>query len=615
MSKSKKASNILVYILMAMLIAGLGGFGISNFSGGGTTVATVGEEEITAEEYYRAMVQAVRVQEASGATDLSFAALEAQQIPAQVRGQLAATAALNNETGRLGLSVDDNEVARMITQSSSFQGVDGTFDREAYEYMLDQNGWTVTSFEETVRDESARNILQASVAAGVSAPDALVDTLTEWFGEQRSFRWVKFDSTALTDALPEPTDADLTALYEADEDAFTLPTMKRITYALLTPDMLVDSVDLDEQALRDLYAERADQYVMPERRLVERLAFGTPEEATAARTSIEAGDIDFPTLVQDRGLTLDDVDLGEVSQDDLEQAGDAVFGLTEPGIVGPYPTNLGPALFRMNGILSASETTFEEAEPELRGELGRERARRMIEDLIADMDDRLAGGATVEDLASETGMQLGSVDYWSGAEADIVGYEAFRSSADALTEDDFPEVIGLDDGGVFVMRLEETLEPRLQPLEDVRAQVIAAWKAARSLELLKGMAEDARAQLDVGSSLGAGGMIVQEANNATRSTFLQDGVGALGETVFGLEPGASALVDAPDGVVLVVLDSVAPANPADPQIALFRQAMTQQMAQGIASDLFIYYAQQLTATAGITFNDAALNAVHTQLFR
>ncbi len=615
-TKKKSFSDYLMMGLMGLLILGLGGFGITNFSGGGTSIASVGDRDITAEDYYRAMVQAIRVEEASGATDLSLAALEAAGVPAQVRGQLIGTEALNNETDRLGLSVGDDEVARMITGSSAFDGINGDFDREAYEFFLDQNGWNVADFEQSVREESSRNILQASVVAGLAPPEQLSDVLTNWYGERRSFRWAVFAPDSLTSEILAPTEAQLEAFHGENTAAFTLPEMKRITYAWLTPEMLLDEVEIDEADLRALYAERADEYVIPERRLVERLVFGTAEEATQAREAIEAGESDFAATVEARGLTLEDVDLGEQTEADLGQAGAAVFGLEEPGLVGPYPTDLGPALFRMNGILQARETSFEQAEPELRSELGRERARRMIEDMITDLDDRLAGGATVEDLAKETGMEIGTVDYHAGAEAGIAAYTDFRAAAGALGEKDFPEILTLDDGSIYAMRLEELIEPRLQSLDEVRDAVLAGWEAAETRKALVAEAEAAKVELDAGKSLvDVAGLGVDSAENVIRSGFVEGLAPEVSNAVFAMKTGASAVVTTADGAVLVVLDSVAEPDADDQQIALFRMAMQQQAEQGIASDLFTLYARQMTATAGISINDAGLNAVHSQLFR
>ena len=59
------------------------------------------------------------------------------------------------------------------------------------------------------------------------------------------------------------------------------------------------------------------------------------------------------------------MDLGDVRKIDLGRAGDAVFAAAAGDIVGPLDSAVGPALFRVNAVLAAQETTFEEALPEL----------------------------------------------------------------------------------------------------------------------------------------------------------------------------------------------------------------------------------------------------------
>ena len=97
--------------------------------------------------------------------------------------------------------------------------------------------------------------------------------------------------------------------------------------------MMAGKVEVDEATLRALYDERVDQYVQPERRLVERLVFGTEDEAAGGggRASTRARR-PSTTLVEERGLTLEDVDLGDVARDDLGAARrDAVFALDGAG--------------------------------------------------------------------------------------------------------------------------------------------------------------------------------------------------------------------------------------------------------------------------------------------
>ena len=89
--------------------------------------------------------------------------------------------------------------------------------------------------------------------------------------------------------MAEPTEADLQAYYDAHIANFTRPEAKRITYVALLPDALAKDMPVDEQKLKDLYQNRISEFVIPEKRLVERLVYGTEAEAAAAKAKLDAG--------------------------------------------------------------------------------------------------------------------------------------------------------------------------------------------------------------------------------------------------------------------------------------------------------------------------------------
>ena len=56
-----------VWILLGVLVLGLGGFGISNFSGGMRTIGSVGGTEVTSQDYARALRQQLnQIQQQTG---------------------------------------------------------------------------------------------------------------------------------------------------------------------------------------------------------------------------------------------------------------------------------------------------------------------------------------------------------------------------------------------------------------------------------------------------------------------------------------------------------------------------------------------------------------------
>lgn len=609
MVKRSTASRTFVWVILGLLIVGLAGFGATNLSGTVRTVATVGDQTISVDAYARELQREIRAIEAQRGQALPISEVQAMGLDDRVLGRLMALAVLDDEAARLGLSIGDRNLQREILAIPAFQGPDGSFDREAYRFALQNAGLAEAEFEEDLRRESARTLLQGAVMGGARMPDTLTALLTDYVGARRAFTRARLGPDDLAEPIPEPTEDELRAFHEENTQLFVLPESRSITYAWLTPQMIQDEVELDEAALRALYDENEAQYNQPERRLVERLAFPTAEAASDAMAQLEVGGTTFEQLVDQRGLSLSDVDLGDVARSDLGAAGEAVFAAEPGAVVGPVETSLGPALFRVNAVLPARSTSFEEAEPELREQLAAERARRQIEAMAQDVDDLLAGGATLEELADETEMQLGRIDWSAETTGEIADYEAFRDAAAAVGAEDFPEVAYLEDGGIFALRLDEVLPPRPQPFEDARAAVRAAWERARTEAALAEQAREAVAAIEAGASFEDAGLEPTREDGLTRSAFIKGAPQGFMSRVFDLEPGAVEAIPGAGAVWVVRMDEVLP--PAEsPEMEALSEALGAELDQTLAQALFDAYLRDAQLRAQPMVDQRALNAVN-----
>ncbi|SFH34167.1 peptidyl-prolyl cis-trans isomerase D [Palleronia marisminoris] len=612
--KKNPIAKGLVWFVLLLLIVGLAGFGATSFGGSTQNVGEVGDTEIGIDRYARALQQEIRGFEQQTGQNLTITEAREFGLDQIVLQRLIATAALEDEADELGLSVGDTEVAESIQDIQAFQGMDGNFDAEAYRFALEQSGLTVTEFESQLRDETARSILQGAVIAGIQPPAAFVDALYQYARETRDLTLVRFAEP--TQPVPEPTEDDLRAYHAANEDTYTLPRRKEITYAWVTPEMMAGEVEVGEDAVRALYDERSAQYNQPERRLVERLVFADEAAAQEALAAIEAGDTTFGDLVDQRGLTLSDVDLGEVARDDLGAASEAVFALQEPGIVGPAPTPLGPALFRVNAILSAQETPFEEVAAELQAEASLSAARRALESEIEPAEDLLAGGATLEELAEETPFELNET-VWSPGDASedgasIDAYDTFREAAEQTEPGDFPEIGQLSDGSLFALRVDEVLDPSVQPFAEVREQVRADWEAAARRDQLVAQAEAALETLQNSAAVSLdtlGGEVMRRAD-VTRDAVIEFAPEDFVETAFALDERAATVVPTTDGAILVRVDSVNAPDAVEGDEA--RAGLRQAVGQGVAQDLTSSFTSAIEAQKGIALNQSAINAVLSQ---
>jgi len=608
-----KAQEAAVWILMSMLILGLGGFGVTNFSGGVSKIGSVGSTEISTDDYARALQSQIATFSQQIGQQISMQQALSFGIDRQVLQSVINRAALDNEAERAGLSVGDDIVAAEIMKMDSFKGTSGAFDREAYRFTLNRNRMTEAEFETNLRRDISRELLQGAVGGGFAAPKPMTDTLYAWVAERRGFSMLRLTEADLTTPVAEPTDTDLKAHYDAHVDRFTRPEAKRITFASLLPEAIAKDQPVDEAALKKLYEDRIAEFVVPERRIVERLVFPDQASAEAAKAKLDAGTT-FEALVAERGLTLDAIDQGDVSKADLGAAGEAVFATAEGGVAGPVESDLGPALYRVNGVLAAEETSFEAARETLAAEMQTDAARRAIGDRVEEIDDLLAGGATLEDLAKDAGLALATLDYVPGQQGDstIEGYPAFRSAAEAVQDGDFPEAIVLEDGGVVALRLDEIVPAAPIPFDEAKEAVAEDWRKEAVAKALSARAAEIKTALEGGAGIGSFG-IVDVTPETARSGFVADAPDSLLKDVFRMAEGAVQVIEAEGFTAVVQLDNILPAATDGEDAEALKASLEAQAGQAISQDAFAAYTAALTAEAGITLDQAAINAVHASL--
>lgn len=602
-SNSKPMTRIFSWILLGFLFLGLAGFGAANLGGSVQSIGAVGDRDIPVTTYARALQNELRATEAQFGQQLSMQQAQAFGITNRVLSRVVIETALDSEAEGIALSVDDAAVAKDLNNIQAFKGPDGQFSRENYRFSLKNAGYSETEFEESIRTESARTILQAAIIAGNTMPSTAIDTVLDYLTETRNITLTTLTADDLTQTIADPDPAVLETYYKDNIATYTLPERKQITYAILTPDMVLDQVDLSDDTLRAAYDARRDEFNQPERRLVERLVFLDADQARAKLAEINAGTTDFETVVADRGLALADIDIGDVTMSELGEASAGVFAANLDQVVGPFDTDLGPALFRVNGILVADVVTFDEARDQLFDELATESARRMIDAKSTEIDDAMAAGATLEDLEKEFGMRVDVLMYHDGTDAEVAGYPNFRAVASAVQDGDFPTVEPLNDGGIFSVRLDGIEPPAPMPLDEVMDQVSADWRTAQTRAALEAFANDAIASGAVAGS----------------STSLRDlkrtDVGAVATAeilaaAFEQSVGDKTVLMQNDNAVIVQLDAINKGDRDSDDTKALRANIEQQFGASLADDLFNVFATQIQQSAGISLNQQAINSVH-----
>jgi peptidyl-prolyl cis-trans isomerase D len=261
----------------------------------------------------------------------------------------------------------------------------------------------------------------------------------------------------------------------------------------------------------------------------------------------------------------------------------------------------------MNGVLMAQEVPFDQARAQLRDEVVADRARRLLADELDTYEDLIAGGATLAQLADETPMELGQIDWRTGDSDGIAAYEAFRVAAEAAQVGDFPELGVLDDGGLFTLEMTEAIPAAPQPLDDIRTQVVQDWQGAQIVARLRAQAE---AQISAPATDEDAAPPARFAG-ISRFDFLPDLSPAVLRAGFEMTTGETRLIEDGPQLHIVTLDAIHSPDLLQDNVVQIDRALREQLAQSLSQDLFAYFATALRAGQPIRVNQAVVDAVNS----
>ncbi len=615
----KSGSNPIVWSILAILVVGLIGFGGRVSSGiGASGIASVGGESVTTDDYVRAMQNEVQGLSQQFGQQLTMQQALAFGIDQTVLAKLVNAAALDAKAHDLGISVGDGTVRDNLLRTEAFKGVTGKFDPDTYRFALDRINMTPAEYDLNVREGSARDLIRTGISAGTTMPDSAATTLLAYSGEKRVYDWVILDASNLPTPVAAPTEVQAMAYYTAHNDQFMTPETREISYLSLKPADLVDQVTVSDEQLHEAYDSRIDEFDIPETRAVERLAFATEADAITALARLTSGAVTFEALVAERDLELADLDLGIIGKTALDpQTQVTVFSPTNPGIYGPAPSLLGPALFRVNAIFAAQSTTFEQAVPQLKQELALVEAAGLVADEAGKLDDLLAGGATMAEIDSETAFTLANISWYETITEGIAADPAFQAEAAALSQDEDRDPIDLADGGVAVLRLDSITAPALRPFNQVSAQAIAALKAEIESAKIAEYAASMQAEITAAKTLAAlaaeKSLTLHQSDPTLRTATIADAPTELINKLFEIKVMEAALLSGTGRADLIQLTAVTAFDPtAEANKAVMSEA-NRQLSEAAGNDLFAVFAQAAQDEAGVSINASLVQSVLARL--
>jgi peptidyl-prolyl cis-trans isomerase D len=485
-----KAGSLIVKGLFAILIVTFGIWGIGDIfrnRGPSTVVATVDGAAIGADALEAALQPALERMRQETGDSIDFRQARKLGVLDEVLGQLIDQKLAAAEAARLQLDVSDETLRGAILQNPNFRGADGMFDRAAFNAALAANHLTEDQYVARLRAEIPRADLLRAVTVGARTPPTLVDRLYRYRDEQRIADIVRLPAAAAGD-VGQPSEAELSAFYDAHKDSFRAPEYRAVTIESLSPAELARQITVPEAELRQEYADHQGEFVVPERRQVQQILAPSEAKAKEAESALAGGRNWREVAATIAGQSADTVDLGLVKRDELpKELADAAFALplNQPGA--PIKSPLGWHILKVVRIEPPATESFAEAKSKLAARVAHDRAVGRIYKIADQLDDALAGGDTLEEAGKKFGLKqtvVAALDERSlgpdGKEPALpIAPAEVAKTAFAVEAGQISRVTETNDNALYVLRTDKVTPPAIKPLAAVRPAAISAWQAEK----------------------------------------------------------------------------------------------------------------------------------------
>ena len=539
--------------------------------------------------------------------------------------------ALVTRADQLGYRVSDEDVLEAMSRVPAFQ-VDGKFDKGHALAVLNAQGRSPREIEEMFRRDVKLRQLDAALGTSSFATPTELKEFRALTRQQRELAWVtvaasKYAQSAVAD------EAAVKTYYEAHKSEYMSPETVNLRYVELSLSDLTAKISVDDAQLKAYYDEQKaktpERFSQAEQRRVRHilLSVNDPKEDAAVKAKAEsilkrlqAGE-DFAKLAkefsQDPGSANQGGDLGWSERKVfVAPFADAAWSMKVDELKGPVKTQFGYHVLRLDGIQPPTVKTFEQAKPELETEYRRNEAERQFNNAQDQLADAALQNATdIETVAHKAGLTVQDIPSFSrseggGALGKVPAVIEAAFNQDVL-EGRLSPIVEVEKGRGVVLKATDHNLPQQKPLEAVRAEVVAAWKKQRGVELAQVAAAEAVRRLSAGESLEAVakslGATLQAPKWVARSD--QDVPMEIRTTAFGApKPAQKPIyqhVALADGDAAVFSFSAVREDPAAAAIkeADLRRAYAQRIASGEAQG----YAAGARADSEVTLNPKAID--------
>lgn len=502
----RHSKSILIKILVGLIGVVFVFWGIYSIRGAkpGSKIAYVNGDLISGIEYqktYRDMLLALQKQYKDyWNEDL----IEVFQLKQKALDSLIEKRLISQEAGRLGLKVNDDEIADAIYRYPAFQ-VNGAFDENRYRSLLNYNRMEPADFEAGIGSELLGGKIGHFIKSFLPTTDDEVIDYYTFQNEKVNLGFVAFNPEDFK-GKTKITPTDKEDYFKAHKEEYRIPPQIKITYLTLDPSDFDDKVSVTEEEIADYYEYNPERFKEQSQVKARHILFRVPPD-TSKETEAEIKDKaleilkraqhgeDFAELAkkysQDTSNASKGGDLGYFKRNQMVKPFEELaFSLNKGEIGGPLRTQFGWHVIKVEDIKEEKVKTLDEVRKQIEATLKEDVAHDMAHERALALMDQMPYDIDLSSYAVQHGLTAKESDLFP-KRGDIPGFgtdEKLKQAIYSLDKGEVSEILE-HQGKYYIFQLIDTKDSHIPTIDEVADQLTKDVENHLSLEAAKKQAE------------------------------------------------------------------------------------------------------------------------------
>jgi peptidyl-prolyl cis-trans isomerase D len=618
---------ILIAILAGFAVSDISNFGSGNigFGMGSSTLAQVGDQQVTEQEMSSAMQRRLQdVRREKPEADYATIAGDFETILGALIDQRTLIAFANKYDFHLSKRLIDAEIA----QIPGTKGLNGQFSQQAYQQFLNQQRLTDTEVRQVIAGGLLQRLLLTPVATNARFSVGMATPYASMMLESREGEVAMVPLDAFKAGL-NPTDADLQSFYQTNRSRYMIPEQRVLRIARIGPEQ-VAGVTASDQEIAAYYNSNKASYAAKDMRTLSQAIVPDQATANAIAAKVKGG----ATIQAASGgaavTSLQDQTRDAYAGVAGAKAAAAVFAASQGAVVGPVQSDFGWVVAKIESVKTIGGKSLDQAKGEIAAKLNVDKRKQAIEDMVDKIQNAVDDGGNFSEAAAAAKAPVTSTPLITAAGTSRAN-PSFKAPAELapalktgfeIAANDPPEIVSLPgDQGYAMVSPAQIIPAAPAPLASIRDRVASDWIANRAAQRVKAVADAIVAKTSRGMPLA---QAVKEANAplppirplaarriqiATSKTPVPPAL----QTMFTITQGASKIAADPQGrgLFVVKLNKVTPGN-ALLQPALISQMQTE-LQQSAADDYAREFVAALREQMKAKRNESSIQALKARL--